>query len=192
AVAASSHTAARRAARRARVEYEPLPAILDIRSALATQSYVLPSARLVRGNPEQVLAQAPRRLRGSVTIGGQDHFYLEGHIAIALPQEDGAMLVHSSTQHPTEVQNIVAHALKEPANRVVVQCRRMGGGFGGKESQAALIAAAAAVLARKSGRPVKLRLDRDADMLMTGKRHDFIADCEAGFDDEGRLLALSV
>ncbi len=192
AVAATSMRAARKAAQRAKIVIEPLPAILDIRAALAAGSFVLPSHTMRRGDPRAHLAEAPRRLTTTVVIGGQDHFYLEGHIAVALPQEDGAMLVHSSTQHPTEVQNIVAHALEEPANRVVVQCRRMGGGFGGKESQAALIAAAAAVLARKSGRPVKLRLDRDADMLMTGKRHDFIADCEVGFDDEGRLLALSV
>ena len=125
-------------------------------------------------------------------MGGQDHFYLEGQIAAALPQEDGAMLIHSSTQHPAEVQHLVARALGLASNQVVVQCRRLGGGFGGKESQAALIAAAAAVLARKTGRPVKLRLDRDADMLMTGKRHDFIADYDVGFDDEGRLLAVSV
>jgi xanthine dehydrogenase large subunit len=189
AVAATSMRAARKAAQRARIVIEPLPALLDIRAALAAESFVLPSHTMRRGDPRTRLLEAPRRLTTTVVIGGQDHFYLEGHIAVALPQEDGAMLVHSSTQHPTEVQNIVAHALKEPANRVVVQCRRMGGGFGGKESQAALIAAAAAVLARKSARPVKLRLDRDADMLMTGKRHDFIADCEAGFDDEGRLLA---
>jgi xanthine dehydrogenase large subunit len=192
AVAANSHTAARKAARRARVEYEPLPAILDIRSALAAQSYVLPSERLVRGNPEEILARAPRRLRGSVSIGGQDHFYLEGHIAIALPQEDGAMLIHSSTQHPSEVQQLVAHALARAAHDVTVQCRRMGGGFGGKETQPALIAAAAAVLAHKTGRPVKLRVDRDTDMLMTGKRHDFLADYEVGFDASGRILALRV
>jgi xanthine dehydrogenase large subunit len=192
AVAASSMRAARKAAKRARVEVAPLPALLDIRAALAAESYVLPSQRMRRGDPHGQLEGAPRRLTCSVVMGGQDHFYLEGHIAVAIPQEDGGMLVHSSTQHPTEVQGIVAHALNTSANRVVVQCRRMGGGFGGKESQAALIAAAAAVLARKTGRPVKLRLDRDADMLMTGKRHDFLADCEVGFDEEGRLIALSV
>jgi xanthine dehydrogenase large subunit len=192
AVAATSMRAARKAVQRAHVVIEPLPALLDIRAALAAESFVLPSQRMQRGDARAHLLRSPRHLSTTVVIGGQDHFYLEGQIAVALPQEDGAMWVHSSTQHPTEVQSIVAHALKEPANRVVVQCRRMGGGFGGKESQAALIAAAAAVLARKSGRPVKLRLDRDADMLMTGKRHDFIADCEAGFDDEGRLLALCV
>ncbi|HTY48843.1 MAG TPA: xanthine dehydrogenase molybdopterin binding subunit [Steroidobacteraceae bacterium] len=192
AVAAASHTLARRAARRAVVEYEPLPAILDIRAALAAGSYVLPSERLVRGEPQAALARAPHRLAGSLAIGGQDHFYLEGQIAIAIPQEDGAMLVVSSTQHPSEVQQVVGKVLGLRAHAVTVQCRRMGGGFGGKETQPALIAAAAAVLARRTGRPVKLRLDRDEDMLATGKRHDFIADYEAGFDRDGRLLALEV
>ena len=192
AVVASSHAQARRAARRAKIDYEELPAILDIRAALAAQSYVLPSRHLLRGDPQAVLASAPHRLKGTQLIGGQDHFYLEGQIAIALPQEDGAMLIHSSTQHPTEVQHIVAHALKRRAHDVIVQCRRMGGGFGGKESQPALLAAAAAVLAHKTGRPVKLRMDRDADMLATGKRHDFLVDYDVGFDAQGRVLALSV
>jgi xanthine dehydrogenase large subunit len=192
AVVASSYRLARRAAAAARVEYEPLPAILDIRTALAAQSYVLPTERLQRGQPLEMLARAPHRLRGSVEIGGQDHFYLEGQIAIALPQEDGAMLVHSSTQHPTEVQQIVARALGRRSHTVTVQCRRMGGGFGGKETQPALIAAAAAVLACKTGRPVKLRLDRDVDMLATGKRHDFVADYEVGFERDGRIIALDV
>ena len=192
AVAASSHGAARKAARRARVQYRPLPAILDIRAALAANSFVLPTERLMRGDPDAILARAPQRLRGTVIIGGQDHFYLEGQIAIALPQEDGAMLIHSSTQHPSEVQQLVAHALARHAHDVTVQCRRMGGGFGGKETQPALIAAAAAVLAHKTGRAVKLRVDRDTDMLMTGKRHDFLADYDVGFDATGRILALRV
>jgi len=192
AVAANTYTTARKAARRARVEYEPLPAILDIRAALAAQITVLPTQRLTRGRPHEALSEAPHRMQGTVHIGGQDHFYLEGQIAIAVPQEDGAMLVHSSTQHPSEVQQIVAHALGKQANQVTVQCRRMGGGFGGKETQPALIAAAAAVLAHKTGRPVKLRLDRDTDMLMTGKRHDFLADYTVGFDEKGRILALTV
>jgi len=182
AVAASSMRAARIAARRAKLDLTPLPA----------ESYVLPSQTMRRGDPREQLRSAPRRLMSTVVIGGQDHFYLEGHIALAIPQEDRGMLVHSSTQHPTEVQSVVAHALGLTSNQVVVQCRRMGGGFGGKESQAALIAAAAAVLARKTGRPVKLRLDRDTDMVMTGKRHDFLADYEAGFDENGRLMALSL
>ncbi len=192
AVAADSHRTARLAARRARVDCEPLPAILDIRDALAAHSYVLPSQQLVRGEPREMLARAPHRLTGTVHIGGQDHFYLEGQIAIAVPQEDGAMLIHSSTQHPSEVQQIVAQALGRRAHDVTVQCRRMGGGFGGKETQPALVAAAAAILARKTGRPVKLRLDRDADMLITGKRHDFLADYTVGFDADGRIIALTV
>jgi xanthine dehydrogenase large subunit len=192
AVAATSMRAARIAAKAARLDIAALPALLDIRAALAAGSYVLPSQTMRRGDAPRELQLAPHRLRSTVIMGGQDHFYLEGQIAVALPQEDGGMLVHSSTQHPTEVQAVVGHALGLSANRVVVQCRRMGGGFGGKESQAALIAAAAAILARKTARPVKLRLERDADMLMTGKRHDFLADYDAGFDASGRLRALSV
>jgi xanthine dehydrogenase large subunit len=192
AVAATSYQLARRAARRAVVEYEALPAILDIRSAVAAKNFVLPTNGLVRGRPREALAAAPHRLSGSLGVGGQDHFYLEGQVAAAIPQEDGGMLVHSSTQHPTEVQQIIAHALGVPANRVTVQCRRMGGGFGGKETQPALIAAAAAIMARATGRPVKVRLDRDTDMEMTGKRHDFVCDYSVGFDDSGRILALTV
>jgi xanthine dehydrogenase large subunit len=192
AVAANSYTAARKAARHGHIDVEPYAAILDIRSALAAQSYVLPSQRVARGQPHEALARAPHRLQGTVHIGGQDHFYLEGQIAIAIPQEDGGMLIHSSTQHPSEVQQIVAHALARRSHQVSVQCRRMGGGFGGKETQPALIAAAAAVLAHKTGRPIKLRIDRDTDMLMTGKRHDFIADYTVGFTDDGRVLALTV
>jgi xanthine dehydrogenase large subunit len=192
AVAADSMTTARVAARRARLEIDELPAILDIRAALAAGSFVLPAARLARGSPQQAIASAPHRLQGSVTIGGQDHFYLEGQIAVAVPQEDGGMLVHSSTQHPSEVQQIVARALGVASHAVTVQCRRMGGGFGGKETQPALIAAAAAVLARRSARPVKLRLEREADMLVTGKRHDFLADYTVGFDAAGRILGLTV
>src|SRR4029077_4225299 len=142
-----------------RISYDELPALLDIRAALAAQSYVVPSRPPVRGTPATVLGGAPHRRQGTVIIGGQDHFYLEGQIAIAIPQEDGAMLVHSSTQHPTEVQHIVTHALGVRTHSVTVQCRRMGGGFGGKESQPALLAAAAAILATKTDRPVKLRLD---------------------------------
>src|SRR5580692_10736008 len=192
AVVATSYPLARRAARRAVVEYQALPAILDIRAALAAQSFVLPSTALTRGRPQEALARAPHRLSGSLAVGGQDHFYLEGQVAAALPQEDGGMLVHSSTQHPSEVQQIIAHALGVAANRITVQCRRMGGGFGGKETQPALIAAAAAVMARATGRPVKLRLDRDVDMEMTGKRHDFVADYTVGFDASGLILGLSL
>jgi xanthine dehydrogenase large subunit len=192
AVAANSYNAARRAAARANVEYTELPAILDVRAAVAAGNFVVPTKHMSRGQPQAALESAPHRLSGSIAIGGQDHFYLEGQVAIALPQEDGAMLIHCSTQHPTEVQNVVAHALARPAHAISVQCRRMGGAFGGKESQPALLGAAAAVLAQKTGRPVKLRLDRDADMLITGKRHDFIADYDVGFAADGRVVALKV
>lgn len=192
AVLATSHELARRAARRARFDIEALPAILDIRTAVAQGSFVLPTQTLVRGEPQRALHSAPLRRTGSVTMGGQDHFYLEGQIAAAIPQEDGAMLVLSSTQHPSEVQHLVAHALGRSTHDVTVQCRRMGGGFGGKESQPALFACVAAVLAARTGRPVKLRLDRDDDMLITGKRHDFIADWDVGFDPDGRIRALKI
>jgi len=192
AVAADSHDAARRAARLAKIEYEPIAAILDIRDAIAKKSFVSPTQSIVRGDPKGKLASAPHRLQGTLELGGQDHFYLEGQIAIALPQEDGAILIVSSTQHPTEVQNLVAHALRLRAHKVVVHCRRMGGGFGGKESQAALVACAAAVISVRTGRPVKMRLDRDDDMIITGKRHEFLGDYDVGFDGKGRIQALSL
>ncbi len=192
AVAATSHRAANRAAKRIRADIEALPAILDIRAALAADSYVIPSETLRRGAPDQALASAPKRLSGTMVCGGQDHLYLEGQIAVAIPGEDGQLTIHCSTQHPTEVQHVVSEVLARPMQDISVQCRRMGGGFGGKESQPALLAAAAALLAVKTGKPVKLRLDRDADMLITGKRHDFLADYEVGFDDSGRIIALKV
>jgi xanthine dehydrogenase large subunit len=192
AVLATSHDLARRAARKAKWNINPLPAILDIRAALAERSFVLPTQTLIRGEPQAALERCPLRRTGSVSIGGQDHFYLEGQIAIALPQDDGSMLVQSSTQHPSEVQHLVAHALGRSSHDVTVQCRRMGGGFGGKESQPALFACVAAVLAARTDRPVKLRLDRDDDMLITGKRHDFIAEWEVGFEPDSRIRALRI
>ncbi len=192
AVAATSFQAARRAARLARVEYEERPAILDIPTALAAESHGLPSRTLRRGDPESALQTSPHRLQGRVTIGGQDHFYLEGQVAAALPQDDGGMLVYSSTQHPSEVQHMVGHALGRHCHDVVIQCRRMGGGFGGKESQPALFACVAAIVAARTGRPTKVRLDRDDDMVMTGKRHDFLAEYDVGFDEQGRISALDM
>ncbi len=192
AVVARSHLEARRAARLARCDLEELPALLDIRAALAAQSLVLPTVRLARGDVDGALAAAPHRLEGGFAHGGQEHFYLEGQVALALPQDDGGLLVHCSTQHPSEVQHIVAHALALHSNQVNVVCRRRGGAFGGKESQPALFAAVAALAARRLGHPVKLRLDRDDDMVVTGKRHDFESEYRVGFDGEGRLLALDV
>jgi xanthine dehydrogenase large subunit len=192
AVAAETVDQARRAARLAVIEYEELSAILTIEEALARQSFVLPSVTLERGDWRAALVSAQHRLHGRFRIGGQEQFYLEGQIAYAVPQEDGSMLIYSSTQHPGEVQLTVAHALGVAAHRVVVECRRMGGGFGGKETQAALPACAAAILAVRTGRPVKLRYDRDDDIMITGKRHDFLVEYDVGYDASGRILGLDL
>ena len=192
AVIADSVTAARKATRLARIEYEELPAILDLDMAMARESFVLPSETLIRGRPDKELDKAANRLQGRLWVGGQDHFYLEGQVALACPGEDGDMLVHASTQHPTEVQHIVAHALHKSSKDVVVECRRMGGGFGGKETTPALFAATAAVAAHKTGRPVKLRVDRDDDMTITGKRHGFRIDYDVGFDNQGLIKGLDL
>ncbi len=143
-----------------------------------------------RGDAAAAIARAPHRLKGAFVHGGQEHFYLEGQVALAVPREDGDVTVHCSTQHPTEVQHMVAHVLGRPNNAVTVECRRMGGGFGGKETQGSQWAAIAALAAVKLKRPVKCRLDRDDDMIVTGKRHDFRIDYEVGFDDEGRILGI--
>jgi len=192
AVAASSAHAARRAAKLARISIAPLPPIFTIDEAMAAQSYVLPPVHVVRGEPAKMLAASPHRLQGRVENGGQDHFYLEGQIALAVPCEQDGMHVYVSTQHPGEVQLLVARALGLAVPAVVVECRRMGGGFGGKETQMSLFACVAARLARATGRAVKLRLDRDDDMRSTGKRHAFAHRYDVGFDDAGRILALDV
>ncbi|HEV3011470.1 MAG TPA: xanthine dehydrogenase molybdopterin binding subunit, partial [Burkholderiales bacterium] len=189
AVAATSVELARRAARLARVEYQPLEPVLTIEQALERKQFVVPSLVVTRGNPA---VSSKNRNRGTLRCGGQEHFYLEGQVALAIPGERDEMLVHSSTQHPTEVQHLVAAALGVPDARVTVELRRLGGGFGGKETQAALYAVVAALLARATARPVKLRADRDDDIIGTGKRHDFIYDYEVGFDGEGRIEALDL
>ena len=192
AVAAATLDAARAAAKLIKVDYEPLPALLGIEAAMAAESYVSAPLRMQRGDPDMALAAAPHRLRGEVRSGGQDHFYLEGQIALVLPGESGEMQVLSSTQHPTEVQHGVAHVLGLPFNAVTCEVRRMGGAFGGKESQATIIAAIAALLAWKAVRPVKLRLPRDDDMVMTGKRHPFLARYDVGFDSDGRIQGIDL
>ena len=192
AVAGTSVSAARRAALAADVAIVPLPAILTIDDALAEQSYVLPPVHVTRGDPAAAIASAPHRRRGRFACGGQDHFYLEGQIALAIPRERGGMHVFTSTQHPGEVQHMVARALRMADHDVVVECRRMGGGFGGKETQMSLYACVAAILARRTGRAVKMRLDRDDDMRSTGKRHAFQYAYDVGFDAQGRILGLDV
>jgi xanthine dehydrogenase large subunit len=191
-VVADTHDNARRAARLAKAEYEELPAVLTPQAARAAQSYVLPPMRLARGDAQAAFEGAPYTVRGELSVGGQEQFYLEGQIAYAIPKEDHGMHVLCSTQHPSEMQQVVAHALGLHSHHVIVECRRMGGGFGGKESQSALWAAAAAVAAARVKRPVKLRADRDDDMLVTGKRHCFHYEYEVGYDADGRIVAAKV
>jgi xanthine dehydrogenase large subunit len=191
-VVADDVVTARRAARLVKPQIEPLPAILSTQEALDKNYFVLPPVHVSRGDADAAIKAAPHRLTGSFSVGGQEHFYLEGQIAIAQPQEMGQWLIHSSTQHPGEVQHWVAHALGIAQHDVRVQTRRMGGGFGGKETQAGHLAVWAALAARKFGAAVKLRLDRDDDFLITGKRHPFDYDYEVGFDDEGLLCGLRV
>ncbi len=192
AIAAATLDHARAAAKLVEIDYEPLPAVLTVEEAVARESFVSPPQVMLRGDVDAVLAAAAHRLAGELRCGGQDHFYLEGQIALAIPGEEGVLQVLSSTQHPTEVQHGVARLLGLPFNAVTVEVRRMGGAFGGKESQATIIAGIAAVLAWKAGRPVKLRLPRDDDMLATGKRHPFLIRYEVGFDPDGRILALDL
>ncbi|MDN3545679.1 MAG: xanthine dehydrogenase molybdopterin binding subunit [Roseateles asaccharophilus] len=194
AVIATDRELARRACALAKqaIRAEPLPPILTAREAHAAGQYVVPPMHLTRGEPAAALASAPQRLEGEWSVGGQEQFYLEGQISYALPQEGQSLLLHCSTQHPSEMQQLVAHALGWSAHQVQVQCRRMGGGFGGKESQSALFACVAAVAAMRLGRPVKLRLDRDDDFLITGRRHGFDYRWQVGFDEQGHILAAEI
>ncbi|MCA3443812.1 MAG: xanthine dehydrogenase molybdopterin binding subunit [Rhodobacter sp.] len=190
-VIAESHLAARRAARLGVIRCTERPALLTVDQALAANSrFEAGPVIWARGDAAAAIAAAPHRVEGQIEVGGQEHFYLEGQVALALPQEGGDMVVHSSTQHPTEVQHKVADALHLPMSAVRVEVRRMGGGFGGKESQGNALAVACAVAARATGRPCKMRYDRDDDMIITGKRHDLRIFYRAGFDGDGRLAGV--
>ncbi|QSR17693.1 xanthine dehydrogenase molybdopterin binding subunit [Novosphingobium sp. KA1] len=191
-VAATSQRAARKAARLGKVVYETQPAVVTIAEARAAGSRIEATQRMARGDAGAALEAAPHRIAGRFAMGGQDHFYLEGHVSVATPGEDGQVHVLCSTQHPSEVQHLVAHLLGVSSADVTVEVRRMGGGFGGKETQATSFAAAAALVAVKTGRAAKFRADRDDDMVLTGKRHEFEVAYEAGFDDAGQILALSL
>jgi xanthine dehydrogenase large subunit len=191
-VVADTHDNARRAARKADIQYEELPAILTPEAARDAESFVVPPMRLTRGDAQAAFERSPNILTGKLHVGGQEQFYLEGQISYAIPKEGNGMHVYCSTQHPTEMQHVVSHALHYPSHAVVVECRRMGGGFGGKESQSALWAACAAVSAARLKRPVKLRADRDDDMMVTGKRHCFYYEYEIGYDDQGLITAAKV
>jgi xanthine dehydrogenase large subunit len=190
AVAATSPERAREAAHRANIEYEVLDAILDVKTALEQKQFVQESHTHTLGDSASALKQAPYTLSGELHIGGQEHFYLESQVASVMPTEDGGMLVYSSTQNPTEVQKLVAEVLGIPMSQVVVDMRRMGGGFGGKETQSAGVACLCAVIAAKTGRPTKMRLARNDDMQMTGKRHPFYVTYTVGFDEQGLLQGL--
>jgi xanthine dehydrogenase large subunit len=192
AVVATTRDVARRAALCGKIEIAVEKPNVSVEQGRASGERVLPDYAFVGGDAGKAIAEAPFRLSGRMHIGGQEHFYLEGQIAFAMPGEDGALLVYSSTQHPSEVQHIVARVLALPDAFVTCRVRRMGGGFGGKETQATQWAVIAALAARATGRPCKLRLDRDADMAITGKRHDFAVEYSVGYEANGRIRALDV
>ncbi len=192
AVVATTRALATRAAGLANIDYTPLPAIITIGQARDAGFLLEPTKTMTKGNAPKAIKSAPRRIKGELVIGGQDHFYLEGMIAMSLPLEDGDVHVYSSTQNPTEIQHLVAHILGKTQKDVTVEVRRMGGAFGGKETQPAIMAAASALAAVKTGQAVKCRLDRDDDMKMTGKRHDFIYGFDCGYDGAGRISGLDV
>ncbi|MCQ4296960.1 xanthine dehydrogenase molybdopterin binding subunit [Pseudomonas stutzeri] len=192
AVAADSLETARKAAMAAIIEYEDLEPVLDVVDALHKKHFVLDSHTHQRGDSATALAAAPRRLQGSLHIGGQEHFYLETQVSSVMPTEDGGMIVYTSTQNPTEVQKLVAEVLGVSMNKIVIDMRRMGGGFGGKETQAAGPACMCAVIAHLTGRPTKMRLPRMEDMTMTGKRHPFYVEYDVGFDDDGLLHGIEI
>ena len=191
-VVANTVMQARHAARQVVCRYAELPAVLSVHEALQAKNYVLPPVFVRRGDAQAALDAAPHLLHGTLEVGGQEHFYLEGQVAYVVPQEQNQYLVYSSTQHPGEVQHWVAHALGVDNHAVRVECRRMGGGFGGKETQAGHMAVWAAVAARHLRKPVKLRLDRDDDFHITGKRHPFAYEYSVGFDATGRLCGLKL
>jgi xanthine dehydrogenase large subunit len=191
-VAAGDRDTARRAARLAEVEIEELPAILDLDAALAAGAWVDDPHEMQRGDARAAIEAAAHRLRGAIRTGGQDHFYLEGQAAMSVPGEDGDLLIYSSSQHPSELQHLAAQALGKPDNAVTVEVRRMGGAFGGKETQAAQWAVLSALIAHHTGRPAKIRLDRDDDMISTGKRHDFRIRYDVGFDGDGRIEGIDL
>jgi xanthine dehydrogenase large subunit len=191
-VVADDAMTARRAARQVLLDIEPLDAVLSVHEAHALEHYVLPAVHVKRGDAQAALRRAPHQLEGRFEVGGQEHFYLEGQIAYVLPLEQNQWWVYTSTQHPGEVQHWVSHALGLSNHAVTVECRRMGGGFGGKETQAGHLAVWAAVAANKLRCPVKLRLDRDDDFMITGKRHPFAYHYRVGFDHTGLLCGLDL
>ncbi len=191
-VVASSYQTARIAASKVKIEYQQTAAVLDIKQAMAEQHWVRPPHALHRGEPQQAINDAKHQINGELYVGGQEHFYLEGQVSTATPTEDGGMFIESSSQHPSEVQHLVAKILNKPFNYVTVEMRRMGGGFGGKETQAAPWACLAALAAFYTGKSVKIRLARGDDFKVTGKRHPFYNTYQVGFDDEGLITGVDI
>ena len=192
AVAATTQRLAQQAVRKAVVEYEQLEAVLTSKAALKQSSFVLPTRTFFMGDADAQMNAAPNKLEGEQMVRGQEHFYLEGQVALVIPLEDGGVHVHASSQHPSEVQKLVASVLGVNLNKVQTEVRRMGGGFGGKESQAAIPGCMAAVFAIRNNCAVKYRMPRHDDMVQTGKRHDFWNRYRCGFDDAGRLLGVDM
>ena len=192
AVAATSFDLARKAAKLAKIEYQELEVVLTVKDALAKQNFVRPPFTMKRGDSESAIAAAEHQLSGEIKVGGQEHMYLEGQVSTAEPTEDGGMNIFTSSQHPSEVQKLVAEVLDIPLNKVLVDMRRMGGGFGGKETQAAPWACIAALLANVTKRPVKFKLARLDDMVMTGKRHPFENNYTVGFDKDGQIKGINI
>ncbi len=192
AVAAESLAEAKTACKLAKITYESDVPVLSVAEAVEKELWVLEPSVLHSGEPDAELKKAPNQIQGRIQTGGQDHFYLEGQVSMAVPREAGTIVVYCSTQHPTEVQLLVSKVLGIPQSAVTIEVRRMGGGFGGKETQAAQWACIAALATYRTGRPAKLRLDRDTDMIATGKRHEFQFDYNAGFNNDGRITAVSI
>ena len=192
AVIAKTNNLAKKAALKVKIDLKISKPIVSIEEALKKKSFVLKPKHLTRGNIKDGFKKSDNILKGKLYSGGQDHFYLEGQIAMTIPQEDNNFLVYSSTQHPSETQQIIGKVLKQNYNSIHVIVRRIGGGFGGKETQSFLFAAITSIAAKKLSKPVKLRVDRDDDMIMTGKRHDFLFDYEVGFNNNGEILAIKI
>ncbi len=191
-IVAKNLAAAQYAKQKVEIEYEDLPAILSIDAAKEKKSFIGDERQIKRGDFKKAYKESEHTLEGDIKIQGHDHFYLESQVTIAYPLEDGQIEVHSSSQHPTETQHVVAHALGLSSSDVVCQVKRMGGAFGGKESQAAPFAAMAALAAKKLNRPVRICLTKDDDMIMTGKRNPFENEFRVGFNSEGVIQALEV
>ena len=192
AVAATSVELARKAVLKAKITYKTLKPVINVREALEKKLFVLKGKKIKKGNPIKKINKAKNYLKNSFTLGSQEHFYLEGQIAFVIPQEDNDFKVYSSTQHPSETQQIIAKMLNQKNNSIDVEVRRIGGGFGGKETQSFIFASICTLLSKKTKRPVKLRMDRDDDILITGKRHDFYADYEVGFSDRGIIEGVKI